>query len=429
MGCTKCSQKKSDKEEEIIYNESKHHKPYLLNRESTKNFILESLSTQLMKVNTIKNKNNLPLEEEKKLVEMVESIKIYKNKMRLLLLCQSHFRGMQLRKKLRIEHLKNSETIDFNLLSNKELPIPKEEIIKFFEENPPKIEIKKIKIEKKDPLKLDKNIIYYGEWDMTFFTKHGRGIQIWPDGSYYKGYWDNNKAEGKGEFYHSSGDKYIGTWHNNKRDGKGIYTSKKGITYNGEWKNDKQEGEGIEELENIRTYKGTFLEGKKNGKGIMEWDNGCSYKGNFENGKMNGRGVYTFNDNRIYEGDFVNNTFEGKGKFTWPNGNQYHGNFKNNKRDGFGIFTFSDGRIYKGIWKNGKQYGEFDIYNPKRKIWIKKKWKEYNDDDKDKNIIFINEKGDEQNEKDKFLQDMEIENIDEIKKTEENKLDLDEEEF
>ena len=153
---------------------------------------------------------------------------------------------MQLRKKLRVETLKKSETINFELLSEKELPIPKEEVIKFFDEYPQKNENIDLKVEKKEPLILEKNIIYYGEWDMNFYTKHGRGIQIWPDGSYYKGYWENNKAEGKGEFKHSSGNVYIGYWHNNKRHGKGVYHSRKGMEYNGFWRNDKQEKKGKE---------------------------------------------------------------------------------------------------------------------------------------------------------------------------------------
>ena len=143
--------------------------------------------------------------------------------MRLLRKCQSHLLGMQLRKKMRVENLKKSETINFDALSEKNLPLSKDEIIKFFEEYPPKNNNNNLKIEKKEPLMLEKNkILYYGEWDMSFFTKHGRGIQLWPDGSYYKGYWENNKAEGKGEFIHSSGEVYIGNWHNNRRHGKGV---------------------------------------------------------------------------------------------------------------------------------------------------------------------------------------------------------------
>jgi hypothetical protein len=433
MGCTKCSQKKeleNSRNNEIIYNEPEHNKPNLLKRELTKNFILESLNSQIMQEN--QHDKEIPLEEQKKLIEIIEKIKVDKKKMRLLQKCQSHLLGMQLRKKLRVEALKKSETINLDLFSERELPMPKEEIIKFFDEYPQKKESSILKVEKKEPVMLEKNIIYYGEWDMNFYTKHGRGIQIWPDGSYYKGYWENNKAEGKGEFKHSSGNVYIGYWRNNKRHGKGFYHSRKGMEYNGYWRNDKQEGKGKEIWEDGTIYNGYYLNGKKHGKGEMIWANKCNYKGSFENGNINGRGIYIFSDQRKYKGDFVNNYFEGKGTFTWPNGNKYHGNFKKDKRNGFGIFTFSDGRIYKGIWKNGKQEGEFNIFIPKKGIWIKKKFKEIEDDkSRENNKILINEKSEEnENETNKIIQDEELEDIGEIKKTEENKIDeLDEDEF
>ena len=364
------------------------------------------------------NRNNIQAEEEKKLIEMVESIKADKKKMRLLKKCQSHIKGIHLRKKLRVDNLRRSETINFDLIGQQELPLPKEEIHKFFEDYPPLVK-GNIKVEKKEPLMQENRIFYYGEWDLSFFTKHGRGIQIWPDGSYYKGYWENNKAEGKGEFVHSSGDVYIGYWHRNKREGKGIYHSKKGMEYNGYWKNDKQDGRGKEVWEDGSVYNGYYSNGKKSGKGEMIWANGCSYKGNFENGNINGRGRYIFNDKRVYEGNFVNNVFEGKGTFTWPNGDKYHGNFKNDKRQGFGIFTFSNGKIFKGMWKDGKRDGEFLVYKPEKGIWIKKKY----EFEKKKNNNILKEIN--ENEEDKLYSDKELENVDEIKPTEEYKIDED----
>ena len=46
--------------------------------------------------------------------------------------------------------------------------------------------------------------------------KCGYGIQTWPDGAWYEGYWDNDKANGKGIFYHVDGDIYNGDWVNDK---------------------------------------------------------------------------------------------------------------------------------------------------------------------------------------------------------------------
>ena len=430
MGCAKCNQSKefeNNKETEIVYNQI--YSQQQLNSKPNKNFILETFNNQ---INTeTSNRNEMSLVEAQKLSEMIEVIKLDKNKIRIIKKFQSHIRGIQLRRKLRIENLKKSEAINFNELMDKKLPLSKCEMVQFFDEYPPKIEDNALKLDKKDPLILDNHIIYYGEWDMNFFTKHGRGIQIWPDGSFYKGYWKNNKAEGKGEFIHSTGDVYFGNWYNNKRHGKGMYHSKMGMEYNGYWKNDKQDGKGKEVWEDGSTYTGYYVNGKKNGKGKMEWSSGCQYIGNFENGNINGKGVYTFADDRVYEGDFVNNLFEGKGTLTWPNGNKYVGHFKNDKRDGFGIFTFADGKVYKGVWKNGKQDGEFEIYKPKKGLWYKKKLNDYEEEQKDNNNNKIIDEEEEEKkydkEENKIIEGTEIEKIDIIQKTEENKIELDEE--
>ena len=442
MGCTKSSQKQEiedDKQAEIVYNESLHHNPNILTKESNKIFFFESINLQNMTEASKNNncRNEISLEQKKRLNELSEKIRKDRKRLKSLTKCQIHILEMQKRKHFRLEKLKNAEFIDFNLIIKNDSPLSKEEINNFFQENPPKQYSVNLKLEKKDPLKLDKGIIYYGEWDMIFYTRHGRGIQIWPDGSFYKGYWENDKAEGKGEFRHSSGDFYIGEWKKNKRDGYGYYKSQKGNEFKGNWKNDKRSGEGEEKWEDGSKYFGHYLLDKKDGKGEMRWSNGCTYKGYFKNGKLNGKGTYTFDDNRVYKGDFVNNTFEGKGTFIWPNKNKYNGHFKNNKRDGFGIFTFEDGRIFRGKWKKGKKYGEFDIYVPEKGIWIKKKVIENKNKNED-NIIIIpkedkdQEDEDEENDKnnDKLLTDGELENIGEIKKIEQNKIEgIDEEDL
>ena len=40
--------------------------------------------------------------------------------------------------------------------------------------------------------------------------RQGYGLQVWPDGAKYEGYWKNNVAEGRGTFYHIDGDIYDG---------------------------------------------------------------------------------------------------------------------------------------------------------------------------------------------------------------------------
>ena len=50
--------------------------------------------------------------------------------------------------------------------------------------------------EERDWAELDQGIKYKGEWNIELNTKDGKGIQIWPDGSQYEGFWKNNMANG-----------------------------------------------------------------------------------------------------------------------------------------------------------------------------------------------------------------------------------------
>ena len=425
MGCNKCRPKKYTDENsynEIVYISKgrNYFKP---------TSIIDTLNNIPDYNNIYHQKEILQDEEIKLLDETTKRIKSDKKMLKLLKRCQSRIRGIKLRKKVRYENLRRAETMNLDTLTKNDLPLRKDQIESFFLEYPPKIINENIKIVKSDPVILNNKIIYIGEWDSNFFQRYGRGIQIYPDQSYYLGYWENNKAEGKGEFHHNKGDIYIGNWHDNKRNGKGIYKSKNGMTYDGYWKKDKPDGEGKETWEDGNTYIGLYSEGKKNGKGKLIMKNGCIYEGNFEDGNMKGKGIYTYPDKRVYEGDFVNNTFEGKGKYTWPNGEVYKGYFKNNKREGFGIFSFSDGKKYRGIWNKGRLEGEYDVYIPQRKTWIKRKKKH---DEEEKSIKYDNTSLKTDSEKlddeDKFnnglIFDEEIKSIEEIKKIDEINLNL-----
>ena len=121
-----------------------------------------------------------------------------------------------------------------------------------------------IRVEQRNPQenKIEKTI-YYGEWDINKNVRHGRGIQIWPDGAKYTGYWKNDKAQGKGKLYHADGDVYEGDWVNDKPNGYGIYTHSDGTRYEGEWENDKQNGKGKEFWPDGAIYEGQYKDGKK----------------------------------------------------------------------------------------------------------------------------------------------------------------------
>jgi hypothetical protein len=71
--------------------------------------------------------------------------------------------------------------------------------------------------------------------------RNGFGTQVWPDGAkyegslnmfnYLKGLWKDNKACGKGTFYHLDGDVYRGDWEDDKANGYGVYTHLNGSKY------------------------------------------------------------------------------------------------------------------------------------------------------------------------------------------------------
>ena len=72
--------------------------------------------------------------------------------------------------------------------------------------------------------------------------REGFGVQVWPDGAKYQGYWAQNKAHGKGTFWHAEGDVYEGDFKDDKANGYGVYQHVNGSRYEGYWQEDMQEG-------------------------------------------------------------------------------------------------------------------------------------------------------------------------------------------
>ena len=103
---------------------------------------------------------------------------------------------------------------------------------------------------------LENSARYEGEWLVSTQTRQGKGIQVWPDGSMYEGYWMDNKANGKGRLIHADGDVYDGSWKDDKAHGYGIYSHLDGARYMGNWKEDKQHGEGLETWPDGAKYQG-----------------------------------------------------------------------------------------------------------------------------------------------------------------------------
>ncbi|OMJ65703.1 hypothetical protein SteCoe_37759 [Stentor coeruleus] len=209
---------------------------------------------------------------------------------------------------------------------------------------------------KRGSVEMENGAIYAGEWNKNN-QRHGKGKQVWSDGSMYEGYWINDKACGRGRLIHANGDVYEGEWKNDKAHGKGIYIHSDGARYEGYWEQDKQHGKGIEVWPDGARYEGMYVNGQKHGFGKFEWADGSIYEGIFTDNNIHGVGTYLWSDERKYIGDWKNNKMHGKGQFTWKDGRLYEGDYFEDKKHGFGIFIWPDGRKYEGSWVNGKQHG------------------------------------------------------------------------
>lgn len=66
------------------------------------------------------------------------------------------------------------------------------------------------KVEDKDIETLENDGKYLGQWSTSQNLRHGKGVQVWHDGSIYEGQWRNDKAHGFGRLIHADGDVYEG---------------------------------------------------------------------------------------------------------------------------------------------------------------------------------------------------------------------------
>eukprot|EP00826_Nyctotherus_ovalis_P050334 TRINITY_DN6156_c0_g2_i4.p1 TRINITY_DN6156_c0_g2~~TRINITY_DN6156_c0_g2_i4.p1 ORF type:complete len:341 (-),score=-14.12 TRINITY_DN6156_c0_g2_i4:153-1175(-) len=133
-------------------------------------------------------------------------------------------------------------------------------------------------------------------------NRHGRGMQMWPDGARYDGEWRDNQACGKGKFWHVDGDIFDGEWKNDKANGYGVYIHKDGAKYEGEWKDDYQHGYGIETWADNSKYDGDYRDGKKHGNGAYIWSDGSKYVGEWADNKICGKVPFNLNSGKICVG-------------------------------------------------------------------------------------------------------------------------------
>lgn len=231
------------------------------------------------------------------------------------------------------------------------------------------------------PLVLEGQGVYFGQFKYGF--RHGKGKQLFPNGSLYDGTWKHDMAHGCGRLIHNNGDAYEGEWVEDRAHGYGRYTHFDGNYYEGPWINDELTGLGCEVfyLEEVtpenkdkelmsNRYEGNYINGKKHGNGRFFWANGSTYRGQFVYDCLQGEGEYIWYDGRKYKGDWKANEMHGHGKFFWPNNNFYEGYYKHDKKQGFGVFEKNEvikdengeeqvrNLRYEGRWDAGKQSGD-----------------------------------------------------------------------
>ena len=279
---------------------------------------------------------------------------------------QSIFRGYTFRNKYSKIKLHfnssfffNTENLPYSQLNHKNL-ITNDEIHYLFDNYSPLNE--KLAVICLKAIEYSNGCEYYGEWNQINNQKHGRGIQKWPEGPTYFGYFKYDKANGKGKLIFKEGEIYDGDWVDNRANGYGNYLSEE-VKYEGEWKNDMQNGIGTETWKDGTVYIGEFRGGQKTGEGKFIESDGSYYVGNFLNNNFHGKGKYTWIDGREYEGNWKYNKIDGEGVFKWKDGRKYIGQYKNDKKHGYGIFEWANGKKYRGFWRDGKRESNIEGKN------------------------------------------------------------------
>ena len=228
------------------------------------------------------------------------------------------------------------------------------------------------------------NCYYLGFIDKNNFNKELFGTYYYNDGSIYKGFFENDKINGRGRLILINRFIYEGDFEDGLFNGFGKLCTINGLKYEGNWKNDMQDGFGVEKYIDGSCYSGTFKKGIKYGKGKLIFKNGDLYEGDFENDEMTGWGIFKRKDGKIYYGMVKNHLIEGIGVFIWKDNKRYIGEYHNELKDGFGIFYTNDGRNYAGFWKEGKQNDIGIITN----IYGQKYYIKYNNGEKIQGLIF-----------------------------------------
>ena len=93
-------------------------------------------------------------------------------------------------------------------------------------------------------------------------VKNGKGVKLSNNGSFYEGYWLDNKRSGKGRIIYPDGSYYTGNWKDDMIHGQGYFFDENGTTYQGAYKNGLEHGVGKKIYPDGTCYFGKFEEGE-----------------------------------------------------------------------------------------------------------------------------------------------------------------------
>lgn len=221
---------------------------------------------------------------------------------------------------------------------------------------------------------------YSGNWDQRL--PHGRGTKTWPDGREESGLWIRGVlrdrtgvpafAERSIQAHDAGFAPQSGCLRGDCTQGSGRYAYPDGSSYRGEFQNQLPHGVGVFHYANGDRYEGEFSRGLRDGEGILIRRDQRRLEGYWRAGEFLSaeeplgcvRGdcreevsVFVYRGGDRYIGAFAQGQPNGRGQLLYANGNRYEGQFRDGEFHGQGSFFETSGRIFRGQWEAGTYLG------------------------------------------------------------------------